>query len=120
MVSTVAMSTATSTSFQYQYRITANSNHPFEYASVYSYREKLIAQYESLCFSHSERDYQDILMQNISSFRFDEFCTPSYYNGELRLIIGNGLGRTYTGKLKKNACDEETVHEKLYIYELFH
>ena len=35
------------------------------------------------------------------------------------VIIGNGLGPIYKGKLRKNECDESVIREKFYIFELF-
>ena len=65
-VSTCALMMASPVSFEYRYEIIANSYHPFDQACVYEYKEKLIDLYEELCFSHLEREYQDILINNIS------------------------------------------------------
>ena len=72
-----------------------------------------------LCFEYLERDYQDIIIENIDLFKFDEYCYPDYKNGAIIIVIGNGNGPTYKGDLRKNSCDGSVVREKFYIYELF-
>ena len=75
--------------------------------------------YTELCFEYLERDYQDIIIENIDLFKFDEYCYPDYKNGAIIIVIGNGNGPTYKGDLRKNSCDGSVVREKFYIYELF-
>lgn len=119
LVSTVFMVSKSPETFDYKYKIIANSYHPVDDMNVYNYKEKLINKYQELCFSHLEREYTEIIVNNINSFCFDSNCVSSYKDGGILLIIGNGNGRTYTGNLKKNECDESVIREKFYIYELF-
>lgn len=105
--------------FQYQYRVVGNSYHPFDQNQIYFYKEKLIDNYEKLVFGFEEREYGSIIENNISSFEFDNNCIASYQKGEIILIIGNGLGPLYKGKLRRNECDESVIREKFYIFELF-
>ena len=80
--------------------------------------ENLIEQYEKLVFNFEQRDYQQIIKDNISSFEFSSCCN-AYYNGKINLIIGKGLGLTFSGDLKHNICDENAIREKFYIFEIF-
>ena len=98
--------------FEYKYKVISASNSPTDIQQAYIYKEKLIEQYEKLVFNFEERDYQQIIKDNISSFEF-------YYNGKINLIIGKGLGLTFSGDLKHNICDENAIHEKFYIFEIF-
>lgn len=104
--------------FDYSYKVIANSSSVRDVQIAYLYKESLIKLYESLTFEYEERDYQSIIINNLDKFCFDETC-HCYYNGTINLIIGQGVGVTLKGQLKKNACDESVIHEKFYIFELF-
>ncbi len=118
LLSAVAVNLQEPVAFQYTYRITANSSHPFDTASLYDYKERLIDTYENLVFGHEERDYQMLIQQNIDLFRFEN-CVSSYLNGSIVLVVGNGGGPTIKGDLRRNSCDESVIREKFYIFELF-
>ena len=105
--------------FQYQYKVVGNSYHPFDQNQIYFYKEKLIDTYEYLVFGFDEREHGNIIKNNIDSFVFDDYCIAAYQEGQIVLIIGNGLGPIYKGKLRKNECDENVIREKFYIFELF-
>ena len=75
--------------------------------------------YEELCLEKEEREHQDIIINNIHLFEFDEYCIPFYDKGAIKVIVGNGNGPTYKGTLRRNSCDGSSIREKLYIYELF-
>ena len=118
-LSSCIMMVSTPISFEYRYEIIMNSYHPFEQSKVYEYKEKLIDVYEELCLEKEEREHQDIIINNIDLFKFDEYCIPFYDKGAIKIIIGNGNGPTYKGTLRRNECDGNSIREKLYIYELF-
>ena len=105
--------------FQYQYKVVGNTYHPFDQTQIYFYKEKLIDTYEYLVFGFDEREHGNIIKNNIDSFVFDDNCIAAYQEGQIVLIIGNGLGPIYKGKLRKNECDENVIREKFYIFELF-
>ena len=105
--------------FQYQYKVVGNSYHPFDQNQIYFYKEKLIDNYEYLVFGFDEKEHGNIIKNNIDTFVFDDNCIASYQQGQIILIIGNGLGPIYKGKLRKNECDESVIREKFYIFELF-
>ena len=104
--------------FEYKYKVISASNSPYDIQQAYIYKEKLIEQYEKLVFNFEQRDYQQIIKDNISSFEFSSCCN-AYYNGKINLIIGKGLGLTFSGDLKHNICDENAIREKFYIFEIF-
>ena len=118
-VSTCVLMMQSPISFEYRYEIIANSYHPFDQACIYEYKEKLIDVYEELCFTHLEREYQDIIINNIHLFEFDDSIVASYYNGAIVLVVGNGTGNTYKGKLKRNSCDESAIREKFFYIWTF-
>ena len=53
--------------FEYKYKVISASNSPTDIQQAYIYKEKLIEQYEKLVFNFEERDYQQIIKDNISS-----------------------------------------------------
>ena len=68
--------------FEYKYKVISASNSPTDIQQAYIYKEKLIEQYEKLVFNFEQRDYQQIIKDNISSFEFSSCCN-AYYNGKI-------------------------------------
>lgn len=108
-----------SSSFKYKFVITANSFHPVDEINLYYYKEQLIDQYEKLVFGLDQKTYEEVIRINIHTFAFDSNCTPSYYEGKIKLIIGKGKGKTIEGVLRKDECDSSVIREKIYIFDLF-
>lgn len=108
-----------SSSFKYSYQIKANSFSPRDNVNLYYYKEKLIDKYEEIAFTLKEEYLSDALRTNISAFKFDDTCFPSYSNGSIILTIGKGKGTVVEGKLRQNICDEDVIREKIYIFDIF-
>ena len=64
--------------FEYKYKVISASNSPTDIQQAYIYKEKLIEQYEKLVFNFEQRDYQQIIKDNISSFEFSSCCNASF------------------------------------------
>lgn len=105
--------------FKYLYQIKANSYSPKDSVALYYYKEKLIDQYEDIAFSLKEEYLSEVLRTNISKFKFDDKCIPSYKNGVIILTIGEGKGSLIEGKLRYNTCDNDVIREKIYIFDIF-
>lgn len=119
LLGTISVRMQTSVSFQYTYTIITNSYYPNDEINGYYYKEKLIDCYEDLVFSHEEREYQDLIINNIDKFKFDDNCYPYYHNGSIVILIGDAQGLRINGHLRKNECDEGVIREKIYIFDLF-
>lgn len=105
--------------FKYLYQIKGNSFATKDCIDIYYYKEKLIDKYEDIAFTIKEEYLDEALKTNISLFKFDDKCFPSYKNGILLLTIGEGKGSLIEGKLRYNACDSEVIREKIYIFDIF-
>ena len=105
--------------FKYLYQIKGNSFATKDCIDIYYYKEKLIDKYEDIAFTIKEEYLDEALKTNISLFKFDDKCFPSYKNGILLLTIGEGKGSLIEGKLRYSACDSEVIREKIYIFDIF-
>ncbi len=105
--------------FKYLYQIKANSYSPKDSLAIYYYKEKLIDKYEEIAFSLKEEYLSEALRTNISQFRFDDQCVPSYHNGVLVLTLGEGKGGLVEGRLRYNSCDNGVIREKVFIFDIF-
>lgn len=116
LVSSVSEKTST---FKYLYQIKGNSFATRDCIDIYYYKEKLIDKYEDIAFTLKEEYLDEVFRTNISLFKFDDKCFPSYKNGIILLTIGEGKGSLIEGKLRYNACDSEVIREKIYIFDIF-
>lgn len=105
--------------FQYAYEIRANSYAIKDSVNLYYYKENLIDIYENLVFDLDARYHQAAIECNLNLFKIDESTTPYYKEGRILLIIGKGKGEQIKGRLRKNACDEDVIREKYYLFDIF-
>ena len=105
--------------FTYRFMIIANSYSLNDEKKAFDVKEKLIKKYEYLCFGLDESYHKDIVKSHIDDFKFEKNITSYYSKGMIVLKIGNGLGYTIKGNLRKSECDDYVINEKIYFFEIF-
>lgn len=105
--------------FAYKFMIITNSYSLEDQKRGFDIKEKLINEYEYLCFDINEKYHKDIIKSHISDFKFEKDISSYYSNGQIVLRIGNGIGYVIKGNLRKTKCDDSVIDEKIYFFEIF-
>ena len=104
--------------FTYKYEISANSTSVADMLVLYDVKQEFISRYNNLVLSVNESHHEKIVKDNINSFIDQTLGTSTYTNGKIIIKIGEGKGGTIKGELRKNACDEDAINYRIYLFDL--
>lgn len=104
--------------FTYKYSITANSTSVADMLVLYDVKQEFISRYNNLVLSVNEKHHEKIIKDNILTFIDPNLGTSTYVNGMISIKIGEGNGGTIEGELRKNACDEDAINYRIFIFDL--
>ena len=105
-------------SFTYKYVISANSTSVKDMLVMYDVKQEFINRYNSLVLSINESHHEKVVKDNINTFIYPNLGTSTYTNGKIVIKIGEGKGGSIEGQLRKNACDEDAINYRIYLFDL--
>lgn len=105
-------------SFTYKYVISANSTSVKDMLVMYDVKQEFINRYNSLVLSINESHHEKVVKDNINTFIDPNLGTSAYTNGKIVIKIGEGKGGSIEGQLRKNACDEDAINYRIYLFDL--
>lgn len=105
-------------SFTYKYVISANSTSVKDMLVMYDVKQEFINRYNSLVLSINESHHEKVVKDNINTFIDPNLGTSTYTNGKIVIKIGEGKGGSIEGQLRKNACDEDAINYRIYLFDL--
>ena len=95
-----------------KYKIIANSNSEKDIKEMYKIKDDLINDYRN--WIKSVDDIDQALADHQKDYQ------ASYYNGEYKIILGKGKGKSLTGTLKSSYCtSSKEIKKKSFFAELF-
>ncbi|WP_297670380.1 hypothetical protein [Thomasclavelia sp.] len=95
-----------------KYKIIANSNSEKDIKEMYEIKNDLIHDYRIWVKGVDDID------QALADHQKD--YDANYYNGEYKIIVGKGKGKTLTGELKVSYCTStKEIKKKSFFAELF-
>ena len=95
-----------------KYKIVANSNSEKDIKKMYKIKNDLINDYRN--WAKGVDDIDQVLADHQNNY------DASYYNGEYKIILGKGKGKTLTGELKVSYCTSSKERKKKSFFaELF-
>ena len=95
-----------------QYKIIANSNQESDIKEMYEVKGKLLEDFKTWVKGVDNKD--QVLADHQNDY------DASYYNGEYKIILGKGKGKTLTGELKVSYCtSSKEIKKKSFFAELF-
>ena len=95
-----------------KYKIIANSNSERDIKEMYKIKDSLISDYRR--WIKGVDDIDQVLADHQKDYE------ASYYNGEYKIIIGKGKGKSLTGTLKASYCtSSKEIKKKSFFAELF-
>ena len=106
------------TNFTYKYVITANSNSVKDMLVMYDVKQEFISIYNNLVLTINESHHEKVVKDNINTFIDPSIGTSTYTKGKIVIVIGDGKGGSIEGELRKNACDEDAVNYRIYLFDL--
>ena len=104
--------------FTYKYVISANSTSVKDMLVLYEVKQTFISRYNSLILTINESHHEKVVKDNINSFIDSNLGTSTYTNGKIIITIGEGKGGSIEGQLRKNACDEDAINYRVYLFDL--
>ena len=94
------------------YKIIANSNSEEDVAKIYETKDTLLKDYAD--WSKSVDDSYQVLADHTSEYQ------AKFYNGEYTITLGEGKGKSITGKLQVSYCSStKEIKKKSLLEELF-
>lgn len=94
------------------YKIIASSNNQQDIEEMYETKDQLLKDYAQ--WSKSVDDSYQVLADHTSHYQ------ASFYNGEYIITLGDGKGKSITGKLEVSYCSStKDIKKKSFIEELF-
>ena len=95
-----------------KYKIVANSNSEKDIKKMYKIKNDLINDYRN--WANGVIDIDQVLADHQNDY------DAIYYNGEYKIILGKGKGKTLTGELKVSYCtSSKEIKKKSFFAELF-
>ncbi|WP_279160825.1 hypothetical protein [Thomasclavelia cocleata] len=95
-----------------KYKIIANSNNETDIKKMYEIKDDLINDYRN--WIKGVDDIDQVLADHQKDYQ------AKYYNGEYKIILGKGKGKTLTGTLKASYCtSSKEIKKKSFLAELF-
>ena len=95
-----------------KYKIIANSNSESDIKEMYKIKDNLISDYRK--WIKGVDDIDQVLADHQKDYE------AIYYNGEYKIIIGKGKGKSLTGTLKASYCtSSKEIKKKSFFAELF-
>lgn len=104
--------------FTYKYVISANSTSVKDMLVLYDVKQEFISRYNNLILSINESHHEKVIKDNINTFIDSSLGTSTYTNGKIVIKIGEGKGGSIEGQLRKNACDEDAINYRIYLFDL--
>lgn len=94
------------------YKIIANSNNEDDVAKIYEIKDSLLKEYAK--WSKGVDDPYQVLADHTSVYQ------AKFYNGEYVVVVGDGKGKSITGKLQVSYCSStKEIKKKSLLEELF-
>lgn len=107
-----AVSVVNASSNTPKYKIIANSNNEKDIKKMYEIKNDLINDYRN--WVKGVNDIDQVLADH------EEEYNAQYYNGEYKIILGKGKGKSIDGPLKVSYCTEtKEIKKKSFIFDLF-
>ena len=104
--------------FDYKYTIVADSNDVSDLMYMYNVKEKTIDKYEGLIFNINESHHKETIIDNLDNFSGNDY--KAYYkNDSIYIVIGDGKGKSISGDLRKNVCDNKPIRVQFFFSEFF-
>lgn len=95
-----------------KYKIIANSNNETDIKEMYKIKDNLIKDYRN--WIKGVDDIDQVLADHQKDYK------AKYYNGEYKIVLGKGKGKTLTGTLKASYCtSSKEIKKKSFFAELF-
>ena len=95
-----------------QYKITASSNQQKDIDEMYDIKNQLLLKYKS--WAKGVDDVEQVLTDHVSTFH------GQYKDSVYTIVLGNGQGRSITGKLQVSYCTtSKEIKKKSFIQSLF-
>ena len=95
-----------------KYKIIANSNSNEDIETMYEIKDSLIKDYQQ--WVKSVDDVDQALADHQKNYN------AKYYNGEYKIVLGEGKGKKLTGALKTSYCvTSKEIKKKSFLAELF-
>ncbi len=98
----------------YYFRILANSNQEVDIDRMYEVKDDILNTYTSITKGFSQMDIDVAITDNLKDFSGKDYRI-SYYNGEIKIVIGKGAGKEISGELKQNYCEEVKVKKTKFF-----
>ena len=94
-----------------KYKIIANSNSEGDIREMYAVKDDLISDYRK--WIKSVDDIDQVLGDHQSDYH------AKYYNGEYRVVLGKGQGKSLEGKLQASYCMSSKEIKKKSLLKSF-
>ena len=104
--------------FTYKYVISANSTSVKDMLVLYDIKQEFINRYNNIILTINESHHERAIKDNINTFIDPKLGTSTYTNGKIVITIGEGKGGSIEGQLRKNACDEDAINYRVYLFDL--
>lgn len=93
-----------------QYRIIANSNQDADIKEMYNVKKDLLENYKEWVKGVDDKD--QVLADHQSDF------DATYKQGEYKIILGKGKGKTLSGEMKVNYCEStKDIETKSFLFD---